>query len=96
MMFKKTLLKKISRYIAYIRKNRKPNIRGGGSEDTLEVMNGGAITKIAERHLNALTDVQTYDADFEQRGLRIVDKLIEKMFAEIDKSYSEDTSEEKN
>ena len=93
----KTLLKKISRYITDIRKNRKPNIRGGGSEDKLEVMNGGATKQKSplERHLNALTDVQTYDANFEQRGYRIVDKLIEKMFAEIDKSYSEDTSEEK-
>ena len=97
MMFKKRF-KKISRYITDTRRrNRKQNIKGGGSEDTLEVMNGGATTQESplERHLNALTDVKTYDADFEQRGLRIVDKLIEKMFAEIDKSYSEDTSEEK-
>jgi hypothetical protein len=87
-------LKKISRYLTDSSKTR---FTGGfvNTSNTSKVINGGAESEESplERHLNALTDVETYNADFEQRVKRIVDKLIEKMFSAIDKSYPEGEEE---
>ena len=87
----KMFLKKISRYLTNNRKTKS----GGGSVNTFKIMNGGAEGK--ESHLvNALNNllmIENLNETSTKRIKRIVDKLIEKMFSAIDKSYPEGEEE---
>jgi hypothetical protein len=88
----KRFLKKISRYLTDSSKTR---FIGGGSEDTLEIIKGGAESEESPlvRALNNLLSIELIEDISRARVKRIVDKLIEKMFSEIDKSYPEGEGE---
>ena len=80
-------LKKISRYLT---DSRKKNTKGG-FVNTFNVMTGGAESEESPlvRALNNLLSIKELNDIQKARVERLVDKLIEKMFSEIDKSYPE-------
>ena len=87
----KMFLKKISRYLTDSRKINS----GGGSVNTFKIMNGGAEGKESPlvNALNNLLMIEDLNETSKKRIKRIVDKLIEKMFSAIDKSYPEGKEE---
>jgi len=74
-------LKKISRYLTDVRKNR---FLGGAESEESHLV----------KALNSLLSIENLDETSNASVKRIVDKLIEKMFSAIDKSYPEGEDEE--